>query len=51
MSIHQAAFVYADTAASPVFMKNIFVENPESAEIEITGLGFFELRAYDCYAR
>ena len=44
MSIHQAAFVYADTAASPVFMKNIFVENPESAEIEITGLGFFELR-------
>ncbi|MBQ8497276.1 MAG: family 78 glycoside hydrolase catalytic domain [Clostridia bacterium] len=43
MSIHSAAFVCADTTASPVFVKNIFVEQPENSAIEITGLGFFEL--------
>ncbi len=44
MSIQNAVFVYADTTASPIFVKHIFVKNPEESEIEITGLGFFELR-------
>ncbi len=43
MSIHQAAFICAPTEASPIFMKKIFVDNPEQSEIEISGLGFFEL--------
>ena len=29
MSIHQAKFVCAPTAASPVFVKTIYTENPE----------------------
>ena len=45
MSIHQAAFVCASdpSSASPVFSKKIYAENPDSGEIEISGLGFFEL--------
>lgn len=44
MSIQNAAFVCADTTASPIFVKKIFVKNPENSEIAIVGLGFFELR-------
>ncbi len=44
MSIHSAAFVCADTQTSPIFVKHIFVEHPEDSVIEITGLGYFELR-------
>ncbi len=44
MSIHQAKFICAQTEASPIFMKKIFAENPGQSEIEIAGLGFFELR-------
>ena len=44
MSIHQAKFIGAQTEASPIFMKKIFAENPAQSEIEIAGLGFFELR-------
>ncbi|MBQ7309596.1 MAG: family 78 glycoside hydrolase catalytic domain [Clostridia bacterium] len=44
MSIQNAVFVCADTKASPIFVKKIFVKNPENSEIEIVGLGFFELR-------
>lgn len=44
MSIHQAKFICAQTEASPIFMKKIFVKVPEQSEIEIAGLGFFELR-------
>jgi alpha-L-rhamnosidase len=45
MSIHQAKFICASdpASASPVFVKKICVENPEESEIEIAGLGFFEL--------
>ena len=45
MSIHQAKFVCASdpASASPVFVKKICVENPKESEIEISGLGFFEL--------
>ena len=45
MSIHQAKFVCASdpTCSSPVFVKKIVVENPAESEIEISGLGFFEL--------
>ena len=43
MSIQQANFICAPTEASPIFMKKIYVENPCQSEIEIAGLGFFEL--------
>ncbi len=45
MSIHQAAFVCASdpNAVSPIFSKTVYVENPANSEIEISGLGFFEL--------
>ena len=45
MSIHQAKFVCASdsSCSSPVFLKKIEVKNPEQSEIEISGLGFFEL--------
>jgi alpha-L-rhamnosidase len=45
MSIHQAEFVCASefSCASPVFVKRITVVDPERSEIEICGLGFFEL--------
>ena len=45
MSIYQAAFVCAsdENAVSPIFSKKIYVENPSDSEIEISGLGFFEL--------
>ena len=43
MGIQQAAFICAPTEASPIFMKKIYVENPCQSEIEIAGLGFFEL--------
>ena len=45
MSIHQAKFVCASdaTCSSPVFTKKINVEDPARSEIEISGLGFFEL--------
>ena len=45
MSIHQASFVCASdrNAVSPIFSKKIYVENPADSEIEISGLGFFEL--------
>ena len=45
MSIHQAKFICASDPAcsSPVFLKKIEVENPMGSEIEISGLGFFEL--------
>ena len=46
MSIHHAKFVCASDIAcsSPVFLKRIHVEDPDGSEIEISGLGFFELR-------
>jgi len=43
MSIHQATFIGAPTEASPIFMKKLSVKNPRQSEIEIAGLGFFEL--------
>ncbi|MBQ3490533.1 MAG: family 78 glycoside hydrolase catalytic domain [Clostridia bacterium] len=43
MSIAQASFICAPTEASPIFMKKIAVKNPCQSEIEISGLGFFEL--------
>ncbi len=45
MSIHQAKFVCASdpSCSSPVFLKKIDVEDPRESEIEISGLGFFEL--------
>ena len=45
MSIQNAVFVRASDPASvsPVFVKKIYAENPEQSEIEISGLGFFEL--------
>ena len=45
MRIHQAKFVCASDSAcaSPIFMKKINVDSPEQSEIEISGLGFFEL--------
>lgn len=44
MSIYSAAFVCAETESSPIFYKELRVENPQDAAIEIAGLGFFELR-------
>ena len=45
MSIHQAKFVCASefACASPVFVKRIEVIDTDQSEIEICGLGFFEL--------
>ncbi|MBR7161757.1 MAG: family 78 glycoside hydrolase catalytic domain [Clostridia bacterium] len=43
MSIEKASFICAPTEASPIFMKKIFVKNPAQSEIQIAGLGFFEL--------
>ncbi len=43
MSIHNAAFVCAETEASPIFLKKIHVRDPQGAAIEIAGLGFFAL--------
>ena len=44
MSIYSAAFVCAETESSPILYKELRVENPQDAAIEIAGLGFFELR-------
>ena len=45
MSIHQAKFICASDPAcsSPVFTKKIVADDPSESEIEISGLGFFEL--------
>ena len=45
MSIHQAEFICASDfyCASPIFVKRICVSDPSGSEIEISGLGFFEL--------
>ncbi len=43
MGIQNAHWVYAKTDAAPVIQKNITVQDPAGAWIEICGLGFFEL--------
>ncbi len=43
MSIQNAMFVCAKTEKSPIFRKVFSVQDTEDAEIEIAGLGFFEL--------
>ena len=43
MGIQNAHWVYAKTDAAPVIRKNITVQDPAGAWIEICGLGFFEL--------
>ena len=43
MGIQNAEWVRAETDAAPVIRKTLVVENPEDAEIDVCGLGFFEL--------
>ena len=43
MGIQNAKWVRAETNAAPVIRKTLVVENPEGAEIDVCGLGFFEL--------
>lgn len=43
MGIHKAKWVRADTDAVPVFRRELEIREPQSASVEICGLGFFEL--------